>query len=366
MEETNVMVAANEPEGTQQVFRPWLRYFARMLDLTIYTVPWYAFLAFVIQINLMARGTWASFFDGLALLAVTLLFEPVLLRIFGTTAGKAVFGLRVTSERSRNLTYFEGLERTWGVIGKGLGFQIPIYSLIRTWKSYKACSDEEVLPWDEYVAYTSKGLKWYRVLACIGVILGVIGMMVVFIFAQQLPPNRGNLTVEDFVENHNYYARHLGHEFGQWELGRDGRWGLRPATGDTTFWIDPFFAPPVRPEFEFSMQDGYIQGISFDVEIQGEGTLFALHTLERHMLLALLAFICAQDEVGLFSTAPVRISEQLSLNITLNHRFTEAGVAVMWEVEHSWFSTVPGFPWVLWPENADYQQFSLSFSMVRV
>lgn len=72
-----------------------------------------------------------------------LFLEPVLLRLFGTTLGKWIFGLRLEDENGNRPSYIAGFIRTLQVIGSGLGYHIPVYSLVRLWKSYKQCSDNE-------------------------------------------------------------------------------------------------------------------------------------------------------------------------------------------------------------------------------
>ncbi len=87
---------------------------------------------------------------------------------FKTTIGKAIFGLRIETTEGISISYKSGFERTWILIGKGLGYNIPIYNLVRLWKSYKLCSDKEVQSWNDDISYTIKDAKWYRTLGYIG------------------------------------------------------------------------------------------------------------------------------------------------------------------------------------------------------
>ena len=87
--------------------------------------------------------------DIIAYNCLFLLAEPFILSRFGTTPGKFLFGLRVTAETGARLTHGEALHRTWTVLKKGCGFNLPVYWIIRTYKSYRACKDGEILDWEQ-------------------------------------------------------------------------------------------------------------------------------------------------------------------------------------------------------------------------
>ncbi|TCT15606.1 DNA-binding transcriptional MerR regulator [Natranaerovirga pectinivora] len=212
---------------------PWRRFLARMLDILIYNILWSGVIAFVFQLNLLRRGNIGNLFDTYMAITIMLFLEPLWLYLLKTTPGKAIFGLRIENIDGRRLSYGEGLERTWGVIGAGMGYNLPIYNLIRLWKSYSKSSEKKSQPWDESIAYTLKDRKIYRVALYIGAHIAVFAIFFTMVSAQQLPPNKGNLTVAEFVENYNYYANFLGVDFGNeyldenGEMGREGIWRNR-------------------------------------------------------------------------------------------------------------------------------------------
>jgi len=347
-------------EEPPQVFHPWRRYFARMLDMSIYSILWAVFLAFVLNINVIARTGWANVLDTFVALLIMLFIEPLLLSIFATTPGKAIFGLKVT-ERVRKLSYSEGLERTWMILGKGYGYNIPIYNIVRLWKSYKLCKENEVQPWDDYTRYTIKDTKWFRPLAYIAAFAVSVAILISIAFAQLLPPNRGNITIEQFVENHNYYARHFGIEFGGRQLDRNGRW-IR--VEDNIFWVN-IFESNSPPEFRFVLDaNGYVREIFFEIEYH-DRTQIWLGSYEQHIFIATLAFVGAQNEVGLFSGTYSRLSNQIAGNLAWGREFTEAGVTIAWEVERSGFQAASGASFLWTNENAEGTYFSLRFSMGR-
>lgn len=127
-------VYAAERDKPQSPYCPWRRFFARVLDLNLYGLVWNALLAFVFRSNLLERAGVLEWLDLLAALLMMLFLEPLWLKLWGTTPGKALFGLRIELEDGRRMEYFDGLDRTVHVLWYGMGFQIPIFNLIRLWK----------------------------------------------------------------------------------------------------------------------------------------------------------------------------------------------------------------------------------------
>lgn len=346
----------HKEDELQEVFHPWRRFLARFFDITMYNVFWSAFLAFTFHINILARSNGGNLFDSFITIIMMLFIEPIWLRLLGTTPGKAIFGLRIELPDGRRLSYSEGLERTWGVIGNGLGFNIPIYNLVRLWKSYKLCSENEPQPWDELTSYTLKDTKWFRGVLYIAAYITIFAVLLVIVFAQQTPPNRGDLTVAEFVENYNYYANYFGIDFGNEYLDENGKWAKKDFNG--TVYIKTTHSE--MPEYDFTVENGYVTGVSFAVAIKNNRNW--IRSYNPQMVLASLAFVGAQNEVGLFSKIPDRISSQIQSSTFDDFRFTEAGIEFNCDTEYSgYINTKSGF--LLPKENAKGTYFSLNFSM---
>lgn len=86
---------------------PWQRFFARLLDGQIYRTLWMLLLP-ALGFNMLKNSRGGMLFLELLTLGTMFLLEPLLLSRFGTTPGKWLFGLRVTSPDGRKLTYAEG------------------------------------------------------------------------------------------------------------------------------------------------------------------------------------------------------------------------------------------------------------------
>lgn len=358
VQETGSSYFAVKGDRLPQVFHPWRRFLARMLDLYIYDLLWSAVLAFVFHVNLGARSTWGNLFDLCITIVMMLFLEPLWLRLFGTTPGKAVFGLRIEGPDGSRLSYGEGLERTVRVIGAGMGYFIPIYNLVRLWKSYKLCSEQETQPWDEAVVYTMKDTKWYRGLLYVAACAALFAVLAGILSAQRLPPNRGELTVAEFVENYNYYARFLKVDLGQVYLNEEGKWAEKARSG--TVYID--WSNTEKPEYQYALEDGYVTGVSFGVALQNPDDWIASY--DAQIILACLALAGAQKQAGLFSDAPSRIVNQILENSFQDFHFTEAGITFVCDVEYTgYFDTQSEF--LIRDETVEEAWFSLQFSMKK-
>ncbi len=132
---------------------PWRRYWARTLDLMVYgslSLPLLALTGNNKAVSMVIPLFWM------------LLLEPVQLRFFGTTLGKAILGLRVTDLEERKLSYSAGLERTWAVLWEGMAMGIPLIEYYFLYKSYQLCEDGEYLPWEWDSELTCKDDKIWR------------------------------------------------------------------------------------------------------------------------------------------------------------------------------------------------------------
>ena len=133
--------------------RPWRRYWARGLDWTIYGT-----LVSVLMEGFRNRLVYVpvmTFF-------MMLLGEPLLLHLFGTTPGKAVFGIRVTDREGERLDYNTALERTWMVLWEGEALRFPLIGWYFQYKSLSLAEREIPLSWEETSELTFSDDKRWR------------------------------------------------------------------------------------------------------------------------------------------------------------------------------------------------------------
>lgn len=207
---------------------PWRRYFARSFDLTLYTTLFHLALQLLFHENILLRNKSTAYglLDGAIALGIMLAAETVMLHVWGTTPGKALFGLRIVREDGSCLSLAQSLQRTIMVVllyGLStlfaatsslflslIGLALPIYCCWCVYKEkplgweteeqvYLDGSSKEKTYWEKRSSWLKLGgwaLGWA---ACIGV------MVLGHIFAFTMTPSyRGpGLTAEQFVDNYN-------------------------------------------------------------------------------------------------------------------------------------------------------------------
>ncbi|HSR04018.1 MAG TPA: MerR family transcriptional regulator [Proteiniclasticum sp.] len=337
-----------------QVYSPWRRFFARMMDISIYSLLFDSALVFIFNMITSNRNTLESLMFTAMVTLIMLLVEPLLLMKFGTTPGKAILGLEVRTPEGNKLSYSEGFRRTFGVIRYGLGFELPIYNIIRNYKSFKILDEKETLPWDDEIAYTMKDEKVYRNGFFIGAMIVIIASNVLLINVENLPPNHGELTIAEFVENYQHYEKVLEIGEDDYELNRFGEW--ISTRNDQDFYVDLTYYE--KPLFKFNLSDEKIRGVSFNIDIRNKKEPLASNREE--MLLTYFALAGAQKETTIFSQPFHKFSmEKLIYGFT---GFSEHQRGVDLEVEISYKGYQDAGDRLLPINYEKVQNYTLSFS----
>lgn len=194
--ETRSQVKREDKPGTCP--RPFRRYLARNLDISVTAFLMYFILSVLLHINMSAISTLLAIAAAFA----ETLIEPLLITFFGTTPGKFVMGIRVTNLTTGNrLTLKEAYIRSVRVLWYGMGAFIPIFSIIREFIAFKLCKAGEQMPWDTDCSVKIKTTSAWRIV--FSIILIVVFELVGEIVSVQalIPRNKGDITVEQFYEN---------------------------------------------------------------------------------------------------------------------------------------------------------------------
>ena len=314
--------AVAEADRIPKVQAPVRRFFARELDLLLCSALWAAFLALVCNVGVRGHRGLFALLDLAVPLLMMLLIEPLLLHAWGTTPGKWVLGLSVAGPEGGRLRYEEGLSRTGKIIVRGMGLRLPVISLIRLWKSYRACGDEEeTLSWEEESQLTLRDEKPWRAAAYVGAAAAVFALLYLAVSAAAMPLHRGDLTTAEFSANFNRLARFFDYDF-DGILDRSGCWTKDPAA-DNIFVLD-LTGTGAAPDFVFREGAAGIEEISFHYE--SSGVLPA--SCQNQMTLAVLSFACAQKGFGLFSRARRELLAAISDHPWESFRYSGSGIAL--------------------------------------
>ena len=342
---------------------PWRRFFARTLDEALYSAIWSCFLVLVLNINLVNRSSAAGFVDIIMTLLLTFILEPLQLSLFGTTLGKWILGIRILHNDDRKLTFSEAYQRTTQVLFYGLGFYIPIYNLVRMWKSYKACMERETLAWEYDSRIILKDERAYRAAVYLAVRASFVGVLVVANVIAQIPKYRGGLTISQFAQNFCMLEKYYGMESG-YILNNEGKWEKKVAEAGVVIYM---FGQEERPNFVYKTDaDGMIQEIRFTITTHipaetPEDERPWMSDYQDLMQLASLAFVGARDEFPQFSGARKRMIQNISSHSFEDYSFTEGNVKVNCDVETQGYW--PAGISLLIPDDEGECSYYLNFTM---
>jgi len=133
----------SEPSICQ--IRPWVRYFARIVDVFLFSI----LVGFMLGIFTPSVLDIPSVLLGMVILFVWIFQESILLANCGTTLGKWLFKIKVRNSNGQKLTFSEALNRSFSVWLKGMGAGVPILSLITLLTSHSKLKRDAITAWDE-------------------------------------------------------------------------------------------------------------------------------------------------------------------------------------------------------------------------
>jgi len=161
----------NNELSNEQV-RPWIRFWARMIDYNLFTI----ILAIIVLIVYPPAYEMPDLVFGMITLFIYTFIEAAMLSSWGTTPGKAFFKIRLRNKDDSKLSYNDALYRSWQVVFKGLGLGLPIISLITLINAFFRLKNEKITSWDkegEYVV-SHQTIGLLRVIIPITILIFII------------------------------------------------------------------------------------------------------------------------------------------------------------------------------------------------
>ena len=260
---------------------PWRRYFARTLDYTLCFTLWNLFLSTVLRVNILSPSTEQNILSVIMSLGLMCALEAVFLHLFGTTPGKAIFGLKLTRSDGSYFGFWDGLWRTSRVMLFGLGLMVPLVSLVTLILSFQRCRHQVSQPWaldDESWSDPSGGrIPFFeqrgsilRVVGYAGCYAAIIALALPGSLVAATPWHRGELTAKEFVSNYNHLLTYASAPNSPGEkLGADGKWYQ---TDPNNFVFHVMGVEP--PSFQFTEQEGRLTQVSFSIVSSQEAFLY--------------------------------------------------------------------------------------------
>ena len=318
------------------------RLFARMFDEMLVRMLLVAGLC-LLGYN-PTRAALAISFAGVVLLGV---LEPLSLHLWGTTPGKALLGMRLAGMDGKNLPYSEGVTRYLMMLWMGLGFYIPILSLVMILRSAWRCWKEEPQPWDDGVAYTAKPFRLRYAASLVLTVLLVLIVGEAVNSWSQLPPNRGDLTVAEFAENYNRQAEYL--DFGgRAYLDEDGQWQEKPEDGSQIISLEDLM--DVNPwddakAFHYTVEDGHVTAVTMSGTFQNTTAMW-VETPDSYVPQIVTALVWGRREAPFWSLSrQAQLREQEEADWERGFTLHQPGVIITAEVEQTGFCYFQGMGW---------------------
>ena len=337
--------ALPETDRLPTVHSAFRRFFARMFD------EFLVWMILVVGLCLLGYNpTQAGLALNLAGVVLLGVLEPLSLRLWGTTPGKALLGMRLTGADGKNLPYSEGVTRYIMMLGWGLGFYIPIFSLVMIIRSAWRCWKEEPQPWDDGVAYIAKP---FRARYGVGLVLASLLVLTAGEAANswsQTPPNRGDVTVAEFAENFNWEIEYLELSERSY-LTPEGQWRNRPEVDENGSYaglsLDELMGMedwPEAREFHYTVEDGHVTAVTLsgtvDNAVTGRGSP------EGYVPLIVMALTFGREESAFwYWPRRAQLVELERTNWSEDFTLHQPGVVITAEVEQTGFYYYAGIGW---------------------
>ena len=177
-DEEKIMINLKQPyqteiKGSRSQVRPWIRYWARMMDIFLFSFLW-GFFAHIIFVPLFyIPDTIINMLTSV----IYIFIEPIMLCLLGTTPGKALLKIKLRKENGAMLTYTEALSRTFNVWIRGQGLGIPFIALFTHIAAFNKLKREGKTSWDQ----DGKYIVTHQILGPLRIFSILIFILIIFI-----------------------------------------------------------------------------------------------------------------------------------------------------------------------------------------
>ena len=165
---------------------PWRRYFARVFDITFFGIIGFFTIGFAGYS--LAPDMADAFFSNLnplvdiiltALVGFTL--SGLVMGFVGTTAGKAIFGIRVRNLEGQTIGPVNGLLRDLNAYVRGTALGIPLLSLIPLYLAWSKLKKNGTTSWDQgqYIVTYRKNTWQQKTLTITGIFFYILMLILI-------------------------------------------------------------------------------------------------------------------------------------------------------------------------------------------
>ena len=136
----------NDLLSPKTMHRPWRRFFARYIDIHIFTIFAGLFIGFQYPNSSLNQNQSTL---ALASLLGWAFIEVGILSTFGETPSKALYGIKLVKKGGGNISFLMALLRGLAVWGRGLAMGMPLSSFITIYISYRNLINNGATIWDK-------------------------------------------------------------------------------------------------------------------------------------------------------------------------------------------------------------------------
>ena len=171
---TSPDVSSPAHPGSEDVpqIRPWIRYWARIIDILFWALPAGFILGILAPQFALSIEPGNDYLVGMVVLLMWVFVEPLCVMVFGTTPGKSLMRIRLVYNGGDKLTYSAALVRSLKVWWRGMGAGVPLVSLITLILAYQRLTGNQRTSWDAeggFIVQHSK-VGWPRALLAVGLL----------------------------------------------------------------------------------------------------------------------------------------------------------------------------------------------------
>jgi uncharacterized RDD family membrane protein YckC len=135
----------------QPLARPWPRFWARLLDVTLYGLPVAVLLGLIFPSFFQSEtfaGPGGEYLAGFIVLPFALATDAIILSMTGSSPGKALAGLYVATTNDEKVPLAVSLQRSASIYVQGLILGIPLLVLFGYIAAHNDVKDEGTTGWD--------------------------------------------------------------------------------------------------------------------------------------------------------------------------------------------------------------------------
>jgi RDD family protein len=169
-----------QPADAVPQVRPWVRYWARMFDFSLYSVV--AGILLEEFFPTAVTGKTNEFGFTFLLLFTWIFVESNLLAVIGTTPGKALFRIHLRLQGSDSIPFLNAFYRSLRVWWRGWGAGFPFISLFTLLHAESVLSRDGITSWDREGGFIVRHEKIGVVRTTVAVVfLGLVYILSIYV-----------------------------------------------------------------------------------------------------------------------------------------------------------------------------------------